>query len=417
MALTLSAIFWGIVTFSLLVVLHEGGHMLTARAFGVKVHEFFIGLPGPSLSFKAKGTRYGVTAIPLGGYVRIAGMEGDVNDPLLEPLLSYITLKGETSMHDLMVQFALDDKTLAMLLNTLKDWDAVSFDVENDVWRSAFEPALAENPDALLKKAQEHTYIALSPLKRIAVLCAGVFVNIVCAIAVFTIVLAGWGYYTDLGHVDIVKGGPAASAGMKNNDRITAVDGKAVSSFQDIPALLKKQYSVGDKAELTIERAGEKSVASVVLAKNPKTGAPYLGITNRMTHVKPSLGEAVGQSFGYIGMTLKALVGFFNPSTFAESASQSSSIVGISVMAAKAAQTSALDYAWLIAAISLSLGIMNLLPIPPLDGGKVVMEIIGAVRRKPLSAKVQVSVSLAGFALLFALVIFLTYNDFSHILG
>lgn len=61
--------------------------MLVARAFGVKVHEFFIGLPGPHLSFTAKGTRYGVTAILFGGYVRIAGMEGDTQDPLLEPVL------------------------------------------------------------------------------------------------------------------------------------------------------------------------------------------------------------------------------------------------------------------------------------------------------------------------------------------
>lgn len=417
MALTLSAIFWGIVTFSLLVVLHEGGHMLTARAFGVKVHEFFIGLPGPSLSFTAKDTRYGITAIPLGGYVRIAGMEGDVNDPLLEPLLSFITLKREVTETELLEQFDIDEKTLAMLLATLADWDAISLNDETRIWSAAHDASLAENPEALMKKAQEHTYLALSPIRRIATLCAGVFVNIICAIAVFTIVLSGWGYYTDLGHVDVIKGGPAAVAGVASNDKISAVDETKIDSFEEIPAVLKKSYKVGDVVTLSVVHAGEERKVNVQLAKNPDTGAPYLGITSHMTHVKPSVGKALSESVGYVGMTLKALAGFFNPSTFKESAAQSSSIVGISVMAAKAAQTSALDYAWLIAAISLSLGIMNLMPIPPLDGGKVVIEIIGALRGKPISTKTQVGVSLAGFALLFALVIFLTYNDFAHILG
>ena len=69
-----SALFWFIVTFSILVVLHEGGHFLVARSFGVHVHEFMIGLPGPAIRFHGKKTDYGITAVPLGGYVRITGM-------------------------------------------------------------------------------------------------------------------------------------------------------------------------------------------------------------------------------------------------------------------------------------------------------------------------------------------------------
>ena len=75
MTTVLADIFWFIVTFSILVVLHEGGHFLVARAFGVYVHEFMIGLPGPALRFHGKKTDYGITAVPLGGYVRISGME------------------------------------------------------------------------------------------------------------------------------------------------------------------------------------------------------------------------------------------------------------------------------------------------------------------------------------------------------
>ena len=88
---TLSAVFWGVLTFSILVVLHEGGHFLTARAFGVHVHEFMIGLPGPAIRFRGKKTDYGITAIPLGGYVRISGMEPGPEEPLLGPALAYVT--------------------------------------------------------------------------------------------------------------------------------------------------------------------------------------------------------------------------------------------------------------------------------------------------------------------------------------
>ncbi len=90
----LSALFWGIITFSLLVLIHEGGHFAAARMFGVKVHEFMIGLPGPALRLHGKKTVYGITAIPLGGYVRIAGMEPGPENPLLGPALAAATRRG-----------------------------------------------------------------------------------------------------------------------------------------------------------------------------------------------------------------------------------------------------------------------------------------------------------------------------------
>lgn len=417
MSLTLSAIFWGIITFSLLIIVHEGAHMFTARAFGVKVHEFFIGLPGPSLSFKRKETRYGVTAIPLGGYVRIAGMEGDVYDPLLEPLLTFITLRQSATLSEVATHFNLSEDDALKLLSVLSDWDAISEAEESTVYQASYEAEQAENPVALMAKAQERTFLALSPLKRIVVLSAGVLANIVCALVVFSVVLSGWGYYEDLGHVNAVKGGPAATAGVVAHDKVVKIDEHKVSNFTDISSTLTKNYHVGDTVNLVVERNSATKTIPVTLEKNPKTGAPYLGVSSELTHVKPSPLKAIGQSFGYVGMTLKGLGEFFNPATFKQATSQSASIVGISVMAAKAASTSALDYAWLIAAISLSLGIMNILPLPPLDGGKVLFEIIGALRRKPVPMKVQVVTSLAGFGLLFALVILLTYNDFARLLG
>ena len=81
-------VFWGVITFSLLVVLHEAGHFVAARAFGLKVHEFMVGLPGPRISYHGKKTTFGVTAIPLGGYVRIAGMEPGADGRVHAPMPS-----------------------------------------------------------------------------------------------------------------------------------------------------------------------------------------------------------------------------------------------------------------------------------------------------------------------------------------
>src|SRR5664280_612765 len=91
MTIVLIDIFWFIITFSILVVLHEGGHFLVARAFGVHVHEFMIGLPGPAIRIHGKKTDYGVTAVPLGGYVRISGMEPGPEDERLGAVLAYVT--------------------------------------------------------------------------------------------------------------------------------------------------------------------------------------------------------------------------------------------------------------------------------------------------------------------------------------
>ena len=87
---------WGIVTFSLLVVVHEGGHFFAAKMFGVRVHEFMIGLPGPAVRVRMGDTAYGVTMIPFGGYVRIAGMEPGPEDAMLAPALKYAAMQGRT---------------------------------------------------------------------------------------------------------------------------------------------------------------------------------------------------------------------------------------------------------------------------------------------------------------------------------
>ena len=151
-------IFWGILTFSLLVVLHEAGHFVAARAFGLKVHEFMIGLPGPRIRFHTKNTTFGITAIPLGGYVRIAGMEPGVEDERLAPALAAVTRVGRMTRRELSVAIVVSQDDAADLLHTLADWGAVTPSEVDAAYDAVYEPSKADEPEALLDEARSVTY-------------------------------------------------------------------------------------------------------------------------------------------------------------------------------------------------------------------------------------------------------------------
>ena len=89
-----------LIVLSVLVFIHEGGHFVTARLFGVRVNEFMLGLPGPKLSFKHNDTRYGVTCVPLGGYAKVCGMEAGAMKPHLPEVLEFVHTKGKANISE-----------------------------------------------------------------------------------------------------------------------------------------------------------------------------------------------------------------------------------------------------------------------------------------------------------------------------
>lgn len=110
-----------LIVLSVLVFLHEGGHFITARIFGVRVSEFMLGLPGPRLSFKHNDTRYGVTCIPLGGYARVCGMEPGNMKPYLPEVLEFIHTSGKATIsfvaHELKISEAEAEDALDELVD------------------------------------------------------------------------------------------------------------------------------------------------------------------------------------------------------------------------------------------------------------------------------------------------------------
>jgi len=406
------ALFWGIVTFSLLVVIHEGGHFFAARVFGVKVHEFMIGLPGPAIRFRGKSTTYGITAVPLGGYVRIAGMEPGPENPLLGPVLGVATRLGEVNAATVAAALDIDAKDADDALLTLADWGALEQVADDEYsYSSLFEVEAAEDETALLDEARSVTYRSLSTPKRIAVLSAGVVTNLLTAILVFTVVLSTFGYLRETGKLELVNPGSAAEkAGIRAGDRIVAIDDREIKVWQDLVTTVSL-YHPGDEVTVVYIRDGATRETTAVLGRRPGASSALLGVSPALEPTRPNPLQALLLSFTYIGLTFQAVAGFFNPETFEASVSGASSVIGASYYAAQAARAGVIDYAGIVAVLSLSLGVINIIPIPPLDGGKVAVELFERLRGRPLSRRFSLSLSAAGAVLLFALIGYLMYSD------
>lgn len=410
----LATVFWGVVTFSILVVIHEGGHLLAARAFGIKVHEFMIGLPGPALRIRTKNMAWGVTAVPLGGYVRIAGMEPGPEDELLAPALEHVCVRGRADATSLSAALGIDTAHAAALLATLADWAAIAPASDDE---ASYVP-LAPLPEdggapALLAAARARTFRGAATWKRIVVLAAGVTVNLLAALLTFTIVLTAFGYYEPVPVIaKVLADTPAAAAGLHVGDRIERIDGVRVTSWTAFTTRVAARKP-GATVTLQVRRGAGTLALTAKLAEHG--GGGYLGIAPSARHIRPGILKAIGDSFGYVGEVFKAIGGFFQPSTFQTSVEHSAGIVGISVMAAQAAKAGPLDYAFLIALLSLSLGAMNILPIPPLDGGKIALEIVERALGRPLSRRVSIALSVAGTTLLFGFIAYIMYADIARL--
>jgi regulator of sigma E protease len=370
MELLSSLSFWGggltgwIIPFlfclSIVVFFHELGHFLVARWCGVRVLVFSIGF-GPELfGFNDRhGTRWKVAAIPLGGYVKFFGDENAASVP---------------------------------------DQAAV----------------------AGMSEAQRRESFFFKPVgQRIAIVAAGPFANFLLAIVIFAAIFMFYGKHSTAARVDTVAAeSPAAAAGFQPDDLIVSIDGRPIESFNDVQRIVRLRP--GQPLEIVVERGGvRQTLRATPTATKDSWGnrIGQLGISRpvgpgdvKVQKVGPL--DAVALGFGETWLVVEQTMTYlYEVVVGRQSADQLGGPIRIAQVAGQVATLGFIPILHLAAVLSVSIGLLNLFPIPLLDGGHLLFYAVEVVRGRPLSERAQEIGFRIGLAVVLMLMIFATYND------
>lgn len=343
---TLAIIF----VFGSMVMIHELGHFMVSKWIGVKVIEFSFGFGPKIVGYQGKETLYALRIIPLGGFVKLHGMDAEI------------------------------DETGQAVIAPLND--AKSF-MNKPVWQ------------------------------RIAVIAAGPIMNFVLAIIFFVGVFAYLGIPTagtsnQIG--SLVQGKPAAVSGIQSGDRILAVDQETTPDWNRLTEVIHAKPN--QVLNLTIERVnGKQQTLSLKTEKDPQTGYGMIGIAPEVNYVHASILESTRLGFGrtieftqYIVLTLAQMITGRIPA-------EVGGPVMIAQVIGEGAQQGLANLLSLTGVLSIQLGLINLFPIPALDGSRIVFLLVEGLRGKPLNPERENMIHLVGFVLLMVLMIAVTYKD------
>ncbi|MFW6296868.1 MAG: RIP metalloprotease RseP [Desulfosalsimonas sp.] len=345
-----------VIVLGVLIFFHELGHFLVAKAFGVGVERFSLGF-GPKLASKKVGrTEYRLSALPLGGYVKMVGEEPD----------------AEVDPED--IDYSFNHKPV---------------------------------------------------YQRMLIVAAGPFFNFFLCIVIFFVLFSTIGVL-DLKPVigEVKQDSPAAEAGIESDDRIVAIEGQKIESWQDMAEIVSE--SRGREIVFTVERDGTRK--DMTIAPQEETVEDIfgeerqryiIGITaageTRRVHFNPveAMGESLVRTWLIIKLTVVSVVKLIQG---ALSLDTLGGPIMIAQMAGEQVEHGAISLLSFIALVSVNLGILNLLPVPVLDGGHLVFFSIEAVKGRPVSLKSREIAQQIGIFLLVMLMVFVFYNDIMRLL-
>jgi regulator of sigma E protease len=434
---------------AVLIIVHEAGHFAMAKRLGVRVVRFSIGYPPKVWGIRRGETEYSVGLTPFGGYVRMLGEEVG-EEPRSEELQNYIrelaldVLESAEANRWNLPSKDPDEKILA-LAKRLGSSDARvpevvgrglkadEADVMNEIAaRNSIAEAqsrLGEHPTpALMQSFQKRSFPTQVLWKRFAIVLAGPLSNIIFAPILMTFVFL-WGVPVVLPIVGQAKDGlPAHAAGLLSGDRIVSINGKAVESWNDFSTEVKA--GDGTPIKLTIVRGAGAAAARSELTITPKREDEMTAYGNKaptwIIGVMPR-GDEEYQRFGPIDAVEKGvsqtvemagtlIIGIWqivNGSTPVRQALGGP--IMIAQMAGREAHEGLSALLMFMVMLSLELGIINLLPVPLLDGGHLLFFAFEGLRGKPLKLRTREMALQVGLLLLVALMAFVIFNDISHI--
>jgi regulator of sigma E protease len=389
--------------FSLLIVLHEGGHFALAKWVGMRVERFFLFFPPKLVSKRVGETEYGIGAIPLGGFVKITGMNPDeVREHPPEE-------EGEEPRRD--------------WLTAIESADS-----------GPETPRSAEGPEPLPPEQLDRAYYRQPVWKRIVVIAAGPTVNILLAF----VILFALAFTVEKG-TELVVGKPEpdtpAARVLEQGDRIVAVDGVRVtgkdlaSDAERISNQINSHECAGEPtsgcraetpARIVVVRDGERTVLHARPFYDPAVERFRLGFPIReggLVPVDPSVAGAadiaIDQMWFVSSKTVSVIARIFEP----EQREQVSGIVGTSAVAREVIDFGPREALFLLAIVSLSLGLINLFPFLPLDGGHIFWSVVEKVRGSPVPFSVMERAGAVGFVLVITLFVIGLTNDIGRITG
>ena len=349
---------------SVVVFFHELGHFLIARLCGVRVLVFSVGFGPELIGFSDRyGTRWKISAVPLGGYVKFLGDENAASAP--------------------------DVAAVARM-----------------------------SPDE-----RRRSFVDQPVGRRAAIVAAGPFANFLLAIVIFAAIFALFGRQTTTARVDAVQpGSPAAAAGLQPGDVVVAIDGRAIESFSDMQRIVSA--SAAQTLVFQIDRGGMPvTIEATPALKQGKDGFgnnfchAVLGISRSMAPgdvktqpVAPfsAVWLGVKETWFIIDRTISFIGGLF---AGRECADQLGGPIRIAQISGQVATLGFLPVLHLAAMLSVSIGLLNLFPVPMLDGGHLLFYAIETLRGRPLSERAQEIGFRIGFAIVVMLMIFTVFND------
>jgi regulator of sigma E protease len=391
-----------------LILVHEAGHFFASRAVGLRPRRFYVGFPPAIAKTTRNGIEYGVGAIPLGGFVSIPGMHRpiphDAERRFGQAVEEAPTLAGPVDR----VKRALDRDDLEGGEYALDDLeDALRTVTLSSSAHSSVDKGLSELRDALGPDA----YWKAPTWKRLVAIGAGPAANILLTVVVFTalfMTVAGEATRTVATVAPEIEAGvqsPADAIGLRAGDRIVAIDGEPVAADEIADTI---SASAGQELTLTVVREGEEvqlgPIAPVLVDDRYRLG---FGLEGKGLGFVP----AVGQAIEVTGLVAKEIVKSLGRLVTGDGRDEVSSPIGITQASSDAVERGAESYLWVLGLISLSLALLNLLPLLPLDGGHILFTLIEGARGKFLRREIYERVSMVGLAVVLLLFFVGLSND------
>lgn len=401
-----------IVIFCILVVVHEFGHFYFAKRSGILLREFSIGM-GPKLWASHKNnTTYTLRLLPLGGYVRMAGWQDEEDEIKPGTMLSLIlndqgkvvriNASDKTTLAGGMpVQVSRVDLVKDLVIEGYKNGDETAL----QTWQVDHDATIIEEDGTEVQIAPEDVQFQNAPVwRRLLVNFAGPMNNFLLAILAFIIYGLFFGVQVlntnQIGTV--VPGYPAAEAGLKPNATVQTIDGQKMSSFTDLSKIVSK--NAGKSVTFTVKENGKSKNIVIKPNKEGKIGVE--------AHVDKSPANAIRFGFSQtLNLAVRTWDVLKSMVTGGFSLNKLAGPVGIYTMTSQSAKGGIRGLLFFMGYLSLGLGITNLLPIPVLDGGKILLNLIEIIRRKPLKPETEGIVTMIGLGLMVLLMLAVTIND------